>query len=59
MKKPPSPTKIKIFTRDVYVVTKWKDGCVYKMQRVGHVMALMDSRPFKPGSSAQLVPKSE
>lgn len=54
----PSATKVKLFTRDVYVVTQWKDDCVYRTQRVGHVMAMMSDLPFKPGSGASLVPKS-
>lgn len=53
-------TKAKIFTRDVYIVTEWRDGCVWRTKKVGQVMTWMDPKqwPFKPGSKAQAVPVS-
>lgn len=43
----------KFFGREVYIVTEWKDGCVYKTKTVGRVAARMDQPPFKPGSGAR------
>jgi hypothetical protein len=55
----PSATKIKIFTRDVYIVTEWRDDSVYRTQKVGQIMALFSDLPFKPNSHAQLIPVTE
>jgi hypothetical protein len=56
--RPPSPTKISLFTREVWIVTEWRDGAVYKRKKVGEVMAFLNDLPFKPGCGAALVPKS-
>lgn len=45
------------FARDVYVVTEWKDGAVWKTKKVGTVAAFMSHPPIKPGVSFQLVPR--
>lgn len=45
------------FSRDVHVVTEWRDGCVWKTKKVGTVVAFMDNPPFKPNSHTRLVPR--
>jgi len=56
--RPPSATKISLFTREVFVVTEWRDGAVFKTKKVGEIMALYSDLPFKPNSGAMLVAKS-
>jgi hypothetical protein len=55
----PSATKVAIFTRDVYIVTEWRDDTVYRTKKVGQIMALFSDLPFKPNSHAQLIPVSK
>lgn len=48
-----------MFTREVHVVTEWRDGCVYRTKKVGEVVTFDGhDRPLRPGSNAQLVAKS-
>jgi hypothetical protein len=37
------------FKKDVWVVTEWRDGAVYKTKVVGQVACYMNVVPLRPG----------
>lgn len=46
---------MRMFTREVYIVTEWRDGCVWKTKQVGMVVSDMTHMPLKPQSHAVMV----
>lgn len=44
--------------REIYAVTEWRDGCVYRTKSLGYVVMSSDKSCLVEGSEAQIHPPS-
>lgn len=47
---------VNMFSKDVYVVTEWKDDSVWKTKKVGTIVAHMGDHPFRPNVAVRTTP---
>jgi hypothetical protein len=48
---------VNMFSKDVHVITEYKDGAVWKTKKVGTVVCNMKDAPINPKVKVRIVPK--